>query len=100
MLDAKIQQLAHDLGAGLVHLATQADLKALVHSRGLNMRHIAEVQLLLREGCLARNKLVALSHVMVDGDVDVKTVMHPLTRRFSVCCRFSVSRIARKCTGN
>jgi hypothetical protein len=79
-LSSEIQQLAAELEAGqhLDHVATRADLKALIHARGLNMRHLEEVLPLMAVECAARQKVATLKARQVPTNVmHVKTLRHP-----------------------
>ncbi len=59
LLDEEVAVLARELGEGqnVDRLASRDSVKALLHSRGLNMRHLPKVIALLDAGCAARTLL-------------------------------------------
>jgi hypothetical protein len=80
LLDVEIKLLAEELELGqhVDCLERRVNLKALVHARGLNMRHLAEVVAAMDVGCSARSQLEALLKMERPiNELDVKTVTHP-----------------------
>jgi hypothetical protein len=80
MLDVEIAELARELAAGQHsdRISSRNGVKALFHSRGINMRHLSELVMLLDVACAARSQLQrVLDWRRPAEEVDVKTLSHP-----------------------